>query len=215
MKGLLKNNFYAALSNMKAFSIIMLLLGVFVVVINHKIPTLVVAGYMLLGMIGFSLISIASLRKESTAKWSKYKLTTPVKRSAIVKSHFLSLLLWLFIGMVFAGIGTVLSIILHGYPFSKITDVFMLFVAGVVISLIMGTIFFPLFYLDGEKRNEVYIILSLLCAIKISTFIDVLFPGSMNTMQIVLFGIIILVCVLFAFVLSCLLTVVIYRKKEY
>ena len=94
MKGLLKNNFYAALSNMKAFSIIMLLLGVFVVVINHKIPTLVVAGYMLLGMIGFSLISIASLRKESTAKWSKYKLTTPVKRSAIVKSHFLSLQLY-------------------------------------------------------------------------------------------------------------------------
>ena len=91
----------------------------------------------------------------------------------------------------------------------------MLFVAGVVISLLMGTIFFPLFYLDGEKRNEVYIILSLICAIKISTFIDVLFPGSMNTMQIVLFGIIILVCVLFAFVLSCLLTVVIYRKKEY
>ena len=89
MKGLLKNNFYATLSNAKVFAAIMLLLGIFVVAMDNKIPSLII-GYMLLAMIGFSLNSIASLRKESATKWSKYKLTTPVKRSAIVQSYFLS-----------------------------------------------------------------------------------------------------------------------------
>lgn len=164
MKGLLKNNFYATLSNAKVFAAIMLLLGIFVVAMGNKIPSLII-GYMLLAMIGFSLISIASLRKESATKWSKYKLTTPVKRSAIVQSYFLSFLLWLIVGMVFAGIGVALSIMLHGFPFDKDTDVFMLFVIGIGISLFMGAIFFPLFFVGGEERNEVFLVISLLCGI--------------------------------------------------
>ena len=74
MRGLLKNNFYAALSNMKAFSVVMLFFGVFVAAMDNEVPSLLI-GYMLLGMVGFSLNSIASLRIESAGKWSKYKLT--------------------------------------------------------------------------------------------------------------------------------------------
>ena len=47
----------------------------------------------------------------------------------------------------------------------KDTDVFMLFVIGVGISLFMGAIFFPLFYVGGEERNEVFLVISLLCGI--------------------------------------------------
>lgn len=217
MKGLLKNNFYATLSNAKVFAAIMLLLGIFVVAMDNKIPSLII-GYMLLAMIGFSLNSIASLRKESATKWSKYKLTTPVKRSAIVQSYFLSLLLWLIVGMVFAGIGVALSIMLHGFPFDKDTDVFMLFVIGVGISLFMGAIFFPLFYLGGEERNEVFLIISLLCGIGIvmglSTLINTLFP-KMTAPQLICGGIAILACSLLVYVLSYPLTVSIFKKKEY
>ena len=85
MKGLLKNNYFAVRSNAKAFSVFMLLLGIFVVAVIS--PSLLM-GYALLGMIGFSLNAIAGLRKESSTKWSKYKLTAPVKRSDIVKSYF-------------------------------------------------------------------------------------------------------------------------------
>ena len=217
MKGLLKSNFYAALSNVKVFSGVMLLLGVFVVAVDNKIPSLII-GYMLLGMIGFSLNSMASLRKESATKWSKYKLTAPVKRSAIVQSHFWSLLLWLAVGMVFAGIGVALSIMLHGFPFDRNTDVFMLFVVGVGISLFMGTIFFPLFYLGGEERSEVFLVVSLLCSIGLvmglTTFINTLFPSPMTTAQIISGGVIILACAILAFLFSCPLTAYIYRKKE-
>lgn len=218
MKGLLKNNFYATLSNVKAFAIVMLLLGIFVVAMDNKIPSLII-GYMLLGMIGFSLNSIASLRKESATKWSKYKLTAPVKRSAIVQSYFWSLLLWLIVGIVFAGIGVALSIMLHGFPFDRSTDVLMLFVVGIAISLFMGAIFFPLFYLGGEERNEVFLVLSLLCSIGLvmglTTFINTLFPAPMTTTQIILGGVIILASALLVFILSCPLTAYVYRKKEY
>lgn len=218
MKGLLKNNFYATLSNAKVFAAIMLLLGIFVVAMDNKIPSLII-GYMLLAMIGFSLNSIASLRKGSATKWSKYKLTTPVKRSAIVQSYFLSLLLWLIVGMVFAGIGVALSIMLHGFPFDKDTDVFMLFVIGVGISLFMGAIFFPLFYVGGEERNEVFLVISLLCGIGfvmgLTTLINTLFPAPMTTMQIILGGVIIFACALLVFVISCPVTAYVYHKREY
>lgn len=218
MKGLLKNNFYAALSNGKAFAVVMLLLGVFAVAMDNKIPSLII-GYMLLSMIGFSLNSIASLRKESATRWSKYKLTTPVKRSAIVQSYFVSFVLWLIVGMVFAGIGVSLSIMLHGFPFDRNTDVFMLFVVGVGISLFMGAIFFPLFYWGGEDRNEVFLVIGFLggmgLVMGLTTFINTLFPAPMTTAQIILGGVMILASALVAFLFSCPLTVYVFRRKEY
>lgn len=218
MKGLLRNNFYATLSNGKVFSIVMVLLGVFVAVMDNKIPSLII-GYMLLGMIGFSFQSIASLRKESAAKWSKYKLTAPVKRSDIVKSYFISQLFWLIVGILFAGIGVILSVRLHGFPFDRDTDIFMLFVAGIGISLFMGAIFFPLFCLGGEERNEVFLVISLLCSIGIImgliTLINSLFPSPMTTLQVILGGMLIFACGLLAFALSCPLTIGIFKKKEY
>ncbi len=217
MKGLFRNNLYATLSNTKIFSGIMLLLGVFVVAMDNKIPSLII-GYTLLGMIGFSLNAIASLRKESATKWSKYMLTAPIKRSDIIKSCFLNLLLWLIVGMTFAGVVITLSVKLHGFPFDRSTDIFLLFVVGVGISLFMGSIFFPLFYLGGEERNEVFLVVSLLCSIAIimglTTFINTLFP-NMTTFQLILGGIMILVCAFLAFAISFPLTVAILKKKEY
>lgn len=106
--------------------------------------------------------------------------------------------MWLMVGIVFAGIGVALSIMLHGFPFDRSTDVLMLFVVGIAISLFMGAIFFPLFYLGGEERNEVFLVLSLLCSIGfvmgLTTFINTLFPTPMTTTQVILGGVIILDC---------------------
>lgn len=63
MKGLLKNNFYATLSNAKVFAAIMLLLGIFVVAMDNKIPSLII-GYMLLAMIGFLSIRLRACERK-------------------------------------------------------------------------------------------------------------------------------------------------------
>ena len=149
MKGLLKNNYFAVCSNAKAFSVFMLLLGIFVVAVIS--PSLLM-GYALLGMIGFSLNAIAGLRKESSTKWSKYKLTAPVKRSDIVKSYFISQILWLIVGIAYAGIGVALSIMLHGVTLDRNVDIFMLFVVGIGISCLWEQYFSRCFI--WAERNE-------------------------------------------------------------
>lgn len=60
MKGLLKNNLYATRSNAAVFSIFMFILGIFVVAVISR-PLLI--GYVLLGMVGFSVNTITSIKK--------------------------------------------------------------------------------------------------------------------------------------------------------
>lgn len=218
MRGLFRDNFYAAFLGAKAFTGIAALLGVFVVAMDNAIPSLII-GYMLLVMIGFSLNSIASIRKESATKWGKYKLTAPVRKRDIVSSFFASQLFWLAVGIAFAGMGIVLSIALHGNPFDRDTDIFMLFVVGIGISLFMGAIFFPLYFLGGEERSEVILVVSLLGGIGVvmglTTLINIMYPGNMTTWQTVLSGIFMMACGAAAFAVSCPLSVGVFQRKEY
>ena len=218
MRGLFRNNFYAALLSAKAFAGIVVLAGMFVVAMDNTIPSLII-GYMLLVMIGFSMNSIASIRKESATKWGKYKLTVPVRKRDIVLSFFASQLLWLAVGIGFAGVGIVLSVALHGNPFDRNTDIFMLFVVGIGISLFMGAIFFPLYFLGGEERNEVILLVSLLGGIGVimglTTLIRIMYPGNMTTWQIVLSGIFMMVCAVAAFAASYPVSVGLFKRKEY
>ena len=89
MRGLLRNNFYVTLADAKAFAVVVILLGVFVVAMDNAIPSLLIF-YIMLVMVGFPVNSVAGIRKESATKWEKYKLTAPVKRTDIVKSFFVS-----------------------------------------------------------------------------------------------------------------------------
>ncbi|MDE5865710.1 MAG: ABC-2 transporter permease [Lachnospiraceae bacterium] len=214
MKGLLKNNFFTVCTSAKTFSIFMLMLGIFVVSVISQ-PLLI--GYVLLGMVGFSINAATSIKKEFASKWGKYKLTLPVKRTDIVKSYFISQLLWLFIGALFAGLIISLSWRLHGCPFDNSIDTISLFALGISISLFTGSFFFPLFYLGGEDRSDAFLIISLLCGVGIalvivSTINYYLDPGRTT---ILLGAAVLIICSLLMFALSYLLTVNIFNRKEY
>lgn len=217
MKGLLLNNIYAALANTKVFSVIMLLFGVVTVASAKKIPSLLLI-YTQLAMIGFSLNAIASFRKDSAGKWVKYKLAMPVRRAQIIKSCFVSSLIWLIVGMAFAGIVVASSCLLHGTLFDKSIDGLSLFVMGISISLFMCAVFFPLLYLGGEERAEVVLILSLLCGAAIfmgcTALVNALLPHP-TLRQLILEEIALLACALLVFLLSIPLTVDIFKKMEY
>lgn len=214
MKGLLKNNLYATLSNAKVFSGFMLLFGIFTVaVISQSLQI----GYVMITIIGFSVNAITFLKSEVASKWGKYKLTLPVKRSDIVKSLFINQLLWLLIGTLWAGIEMLLSCLLHGCPFDQTIDILTMFALGISISLFAGALFFPLFYAGGEERSEVFLGIALLCAggidfAIISVLNDLLAPG---TAGILLGAAALLACSTSAFALSYPLTVSIFKRKEY
>lgn len=214
MKGLLKNNFLAVCSNVKVFSLFMLILGIFVVAVISQ-PLLI--SYVLLGMIGFSINAITSIKKEYISKWGKYKLTLPIKRADIVKSYFISQLIWLLVGAFFAGLSISLSWALHGCPFDNGIDTISIFALGISISLFTGAFFFPIFYLGGEERSDVFLIISLLCASGIALIIISLlnFYLDPGLTTILLGAAILLICSLLIFALSYPLTVGIYNKKEY
>lgn len=214
MKGLLKNNFLAVCSNVKVFSAFMLMLGIFVVAV---ISQSLLIGYVLLSIVGFSVIAVTSIKKEFVSKWGKYKLTLPIKRANIVKSYFVSQLIWLIVGTVFAGASISLSWLLHGCPFDNSIDTLSIFALGISVSLFTGAFFFPLFYLVGEEKGEVSLIISLLCGIGISlgiirTLNLYLTPGFTT---VLIGSVILIICSLLMFALSYPLTVNIYKKKEY
>lgn len=214
MKGLLKNNFLTVYSNEKVFSIFMLILGLFVVAVISQ-PLLI--GYVLLSMVGFSVNAITSIKKELISKWGKYKLTLPVKRATIVKSYFISQLIWLLVGILYAGIVISSSWALHGCPYDNSIDVVSIFALGISVSIFTGAFFFPLLYLGGEERSDVFLVISLLCGIGvvlgiISVLNLYLVPGVIT---ILLSAAILLLSSLLMFSLSYPLTVRIYHKKEY
>lgn len=214
MKGLLKNNVYTVWANIKVFSVFILILGIFVIAVCDQ-PLQI--SYVMVGIVGFSVSAIVGVKNEFASRWGKYKLTLPVKRTDIVRSLFLNQIIWLLVGTLFTGMVTGLSWLLHGCPFDQPIDALTLAVLGVSISLFMGAMFFPLFYLGGAERSDVFVVITLLCAfgidLVITTVINELLDPGITT---ILFGAFALMaCSSLAFVLSYLLSVYIFGKKEY
>lgn len=212
MKGLFKNNLLTVYSNAKVFSIFMLVLGIFVIAVVS--PSLLI-GYVLLSIVGFSVIAVTSIKKEFVSKWGKYKLTLPVIRATIVKSYFICQLIWLLVGTLYSGIAVCLSWALHGCPFDNNIDVVSIFALGISISIFTGAFFFPLFYLSGEENCDVFLVISLLCGIGvvlglISVLNLYLSPGITT---ILISAAVLVICSLLVFALSYPLTVCIYHKK--
>lgn len=217
MKGLIRNNFYASLSNIKLFSIIILLLGVFVAAMDNKIPTLLI-NYTLISMCGFSFNAVSSIGKENTAKWGKYKLTFPVTRAAIVKSYYVNHIIWCLTGLAFALVCSGCSILLHGFPVLDATDFLMMYTASFGISLLLGAIFFPMYFLAGEERREAVVIISMLFAILLLLgFITLInhFFAPLGAFQLIAAALLLTLVSLCIFVLSFPLAVYIFMRKEY
>lgn len=214
MKGLIKNNFYTTLSSAKTLAIIMVLTGAFITAVISQ--TLLIA-YIVLGIISFAEIAVGIVKEEFSSKWGKYKLTLPVRRAEIIKSQFINQLIWMSVGTLFAIIVTVLSWLLHGCPYDSPIDIVTTFVLGISMSLFMGAVFFPLFYLNGEERGSVFIGLSLVCAFvfdyTIVSLINYLIEPGFNNL---LLGILtLLTSSILAFALSYPLTVRIFMRREY
>lgn len=217
MKGIFKNDFYMVYANAKAFSIFMFLFGIFAVVCagtssGTDSGLYYLMYYVLIGIVGFSVNTVVAVfNGESTSKWGKYKITLPVKRADIVKSLFLSHIFWLGVGIVFAGAGTGLAGLLYGYSFAQYRELSLIFALGISISLLVGAIFIPLFYLGGEDKTIAFLIISLLCAIGIAS----LFVNVTTNVDYLLRLAVILGSSAVALLLSCPLTLCIFRRKEY
>ena len=203
MKGLFRNNFFAVWINAKVFLIFMLLFAIVVTIIPEQTLQMY---FIMIGIVGFSVIAATAIGNEFSLKWGKYKLTLPVKRSDIVRSLFLNQIFWIIVGTLFTGIAVCLSYMIHGFSFDQFSGIFSLFILAVSISFFMGAIFIPMIYLTGEDKIVVFLIISLFCAVGISAML----------FNIPLFGnVIIITCALLLFAVSYPLTISIFKRKEF
>lgn len=203
MKGLFRNNFFAVWINAKVFLIFMLLFAIVVTIIPAQTLQMY---FIMIGIVGFSVIAATAIGNEFSLKWGKYKLTLPVKRTDIVRSLFLNQIFWTIVGTLFTGIVTGLSYMIQGFSFDQFSGIFSLFILAVSISFFMGAIFIPMIYLTGEDKIVVFLIISLFCAVGISAML----------FNIPLFGnVIIITCALLLFAVSYPLTISIFKRKEF
>ena len=203
MKGLFRNNFFAVWINAKVFLIFMLLFAIVVTIIPEQTLQMY---FIMIGIVGFSVIAATAIGNEFSLKWGKYKLTLPVKRTDIVRSLFLNQIFWTIVGTLFTGIVTGLSYMIQGFSFDQFSGIFSLFILAVSISFFMGAIFIPLIYLTGEDKIVVFLVISLLCAVGIAAML----------FNIPLFGnVIIITCALLLFIVSYPLTISIFKRKEF
>ena len=203
MKGLFRNNFFAVWINAKVFLIFMLLFAIVVTIIPEQTLQMY---FIMIGIVGFSVIAATAIGNEFSLKWGKYKLTLPVKRTDIVRSLFLNQIFWIIVGTLFTGIASGLSYMIHGFSFDQFSGIFRLFILGISISFFMGAIFIPLIYLTGEDKIVVFLIISLFCAVGIAAML----------FNIPLFGnVIIITCALLLFAVSYPLTISIFKRKEF
>lgn len=213
MNGLLKNNYYASLAGAKWLAFTLFFSGIIVTAAGRREWLIV---YSLLCITGFSANASGSLRKEGASKWSLYKLSLPVPRKMIVKSQYVSQLLWILFGALAAGICISLSVLLHGFLFDLPTDVFSVFTVGISISLYMDSIFYPLYYVGGEERTEVITVLSLAGAVILFSgivyLINFAFDFSMEPWQVLLSMAAVLLIASLAFTASYFITVTIFEK---
>ena len=203
MKGLFRNNFFAVWINAKVFLIFMLLFAIVVTIIPAQTLQMY---FIMIGIVGFSVIAATAIGNEFSLKWGKYKLTLPVKRTDIVRSLFLNQIFWIIVGTLFTGIASGLSYMIHGFSFDQFSGIFSLFILAVSISFFMGAIFIPMIYLTGEDKIVVFLIISMFCAVGIAAML----------FNIPLFGnVIIITCALLLFAVSYPLTVSVFKRKEF
>lgn len=219
MKGLLKNNYLGMIESIKLVMIIILALGGISLVIGEAT---------LVGLFPFvpapvmAVLSIANLRKESMSKWCKQKIIFPVQRKDIVKSQYVSHIITLIVGTVLVSLFLVCAVVIHGniYFFYGFRDAITLVLSGTVLSVFIGALAYPLYYLWGESRTEIIILLSVfgsvMFVLTLSAIINtVTGERTVNNMEYYI-GVGLISCVaIIVYAISYFITVRINSKKEY
>ena len=218
MKGLIRNNFYSVGSTLKwtvAFCIfinIMVIIGIVRFPNNNGLlPTL------MLGQIGaFVGLTGTALQKDNTSKWSKYERTLPVKISDVVMARYISFLMFSAIGILLATVTVLLFSVISNQPVN-IERVVYGYSFGIVFSLLVPALLYPLVLKFGADKSEIMLMISVL--ITMISFVSgsaILIPYMNNLENAnMIYRVACIVISVVAFILSYFISVHIYKRKEY
>lgn len=142
MRGLLRNNLYGVIENIKIVFAFITVMGI-VLLFSGETTLLNIFSLLTAPMV--AVLTISCLRKESASKWSKYKLTLPIKKTEIIKSQYFSHLFWSLIGIVIVSVFMSITVLIHGnqYFYYGFRDAVTLVLGGGVLAILIGAVSFP------------------------------------------------------------------------
>ncbi len=212
MKGLIQNNLYSMENSILIAFIISIFLAILPLGgVNPTFLPMIIS----IQIFVFVVNICTSLRADETAKWNKFELTLPVKRSNLVLAKYLSIIILIFVGIM---MGTVTMVLSSHFDYAVSRSMLVYgFEYGLTLSILSMSIMYPLTLVLGAEKSEIIFILSafatigsmLLIARVLSTWTE-----GMN-LRHPLVGAVSVMVAIAAFILSYFVSVIIHNRKEF
>lgn len=212
MNGLIRSNFYSMESNLKISFILAVALVFSPLIINNTViyPMIIAVQIFL-----FVVNTGTALHADEAAKWNKFELTLPVKRSTIIGAKYITFAILILFGLLM-GLCTTICISLSGQTWS-FSSALWGYEYGLVLSIFSVSLMYPVVLRIGTEKNELVLILSAFAAIGFIYLVAVaLSPvtGGLNLRHPLVGAVSISVSVLM-FVISFLVSINIHKNKEF
>ncbi len=209
MKGLLRNNIYSAFNDLKIIIPICFLAMVASLIFDDaEFTTLVVLGQMLacFGHIG------TGMKRDSASKWDRFEITMPVKRDEVVIARYISFLLFALMGITISLMTVGLSA-LFGNEIVYERIIFA-FAGGITMILLTPALAYPMMIRFGGDKSESIVMYSLMASMGIFVVFGEFVWGILPNSEIVSYRLFIICFSIILFLVSCFISILIYRKKE-
>lgn len=212
MKGLIQNNLYSMENSILIAFIISIFLAILPLGgVNPTFLPMIIS----IQIFVFVVNICTSLRADETAKWNKFELTLPVKRSNLVFAKYLSIIILIFMGIMMG----VITIMLSSYCDYTVSHSMLIygFEYGLTLSILSMSIMYPLTLVLGAEKSEIIFILSAFATIGIMLFIARVLSTWTEGMNLrhPLVGAVSVMVAIAAFILSYFVSVIIHNRKEF
>lgn len=212
MKGLIRNNFYSMESNMKmAFVIAVLLALTPLLVKNPVFLPMIIA----IQIFVFVANTGTSLHADETAKWNKYEITLPIKRSTVIGAKYVTFAILISCGLLmsvitfaFAGVSELvlnMNTIIWGYEY------------GIILAMTTTALMYPMMLKFGTEKSELIMLVSVGMVVGMMLFVAMILSGVTNGMNMrhPLVGAVSVVVSVLLFIGSYFVSLWIQSKKEF
>ena len=212
MKGLIRNNLYS----MENSILIAFIISVFLAIVpfggvNPTLLPMIISIQIFVFVVNIG----TSLRADETAKWSKFELTLPIKRSNLVLAKYVSIIILILMGIV---MGTATMVLSSCYNYAADYSALVYgFEYGLTLSILSTSIMYPLSLKLGAGKSEIIFIMSAFATIGIMLLIAAVLSPWTEGMNLrhPLVGAVSVVVAIVAFVLSYFVSVIIHNRKEF
>lgn len=217
MKGLLLNQYYSVEKSLWGYVPLALLIATVLVFFEHPVIQRLAAFAPILLM---SMAALEVLKHEAKSGWNKFVLTLPVKRERIVQSHYLFFSMLALTGFLITCVAYLVAEFAFGMTPSPGYFYSVLDILGITLTL--GILTYPLTYMLGTEKAELITYIGTGAGIGsffLSAFLYQIFIQDLELVQglnlDLLFSLSYLLMTFLLFIISYVVSIQLYKKKEF